>query len=258
MLPNFQLTVIGNGDAYDSQRTNASILVQENGYQLLVDCGPTVPSQLFSQIQVDDLDVIYITHCHPDHCLGLTSLLNWMDSYRRKRPLIIIAQQAQWVILEPLIAFSHWPQARLGFDIIRQDSEQLQKIGPWQAMTAMTQHSVRNLSLHLISQSGDRLFYSGDGQISSEGEQLALQSDWVFIECETLESHYSHGSWHSIQHLLQKNQLSKSDCQWRLYHIDPNYRQELSQLIRPYDFIQLAERGEQLIAPIRSLKIKSI
>ncbi|WP_265497842.1 ribonuclease Z [Providencia rustigianii] len=245
MLPNFQVTVVGTGDAYDYERTNASILVEESGFKLLVDCGPTVPQKIFKLHQADELDAIYITHCHPDHCLGLTSLLNWMDSYRRKRPLTIIAQQAQWEILAPLLHFAHWPKPQLGFEIIRQYSEEIQSIGSWKVTTSPTQHSVSNLSLHLTSGSGCRLFYSGDGEISLQGEQLALQSDWVFLECETLNSHPSHGSWHSIQQRFQC-QTPKPNSQWRLYHIEPRYREKLSQHIVPYDFIQLAEQGEIL------------
>lgn len=245
MQPSFQITVVGTGDAYDSERTNASILVEEFGYQLLVDCGPSVPQALFGKMQVEDLDAIYLTHTHPDHCLGLTSLLNWMDSYQRKRPLTIIAQRAQWALLTPLLAFAHWPKSHLGFDIIRQNSEDIQCIGDWKVQTALTQHSVSNRSLHLTASSGRSLFYSGDGEISSQGEQLAAQSDWVFLECETLSSHPSHGSWESLQQRFQRL-VPKPDSQWRLYHIEPRYRDILSLHIAAYPFLQLAQQGEHL------------
>lgn len=154
--------------------------MEESDYQLLVDCGPTVPQALFGQMHVEELDAIYLTHTHPDHCLGLTTLLNWMDSYRRQRPLTIIAQGEQRALLAPLLAFAHWPKAQLGFEVIQQNSEEIQFIGDWKVTTALTQHSVSNRSLHLTANSGRSLFYSGDGEISPQGEQLALQSDWVF------------------------------------------------------------------------------
>lgn len=241
MAWDFQIEVIGCGDAYDSQRTNASVLIEENEFTLLIDCGPTVPAVLFNKFDSEYLDAIYITHSHPDHCLGLTSLLNWMNAKGRQRPLVIVAQKTQWPVIDPLVAFSHWPESSLGFPLKRQATESTNKIGPWWMKTAPTHHTVANLSVHLTSDCGHAIFYSGDGLVSAEGAQLAEQSEWVFLECETIDAHSSHGSWQEIRRLRRR-----ANSQWRLYHIDPLCRSHLSELVAGVENLALAEDGERL------------
>ncbi|WP_051326827.1 MBL fold metallo-hydrolase [Aliagarivorans taiwanensis] len=238
MPHNLSLTLIGVGNAYDGAHTNASMLVEEQGYRLLIDCGPTVPAKLFSQLEVDSLDAVYLTHSHPDHCLGITSLLNWMASKGRSRPLTLVAQRAQWQVLEPLVNFAHWPEAELPFQLDWQASEQLQNLGPWPCKMAPTRHALSNLSIQLTSALGPRVFFSGDGLLSTQGEALAADSDIVFVECETLSHHPSHGSWQDIQHLPRKEQ-----SRWWLYHIEPVHRQALASLCAGHSDIDVAEEG---------------
>ncbi|MCE2593334.1 MBL fold metallo-hydrolase [Motilimonas cestriensis] len=234
-----EVYILGVGDAYDGDRTNASVLVKQHDFSLLIDCGPTVPAALFRQpISCHELDAIYITHTHPDHCLGLTTLLNWMDSNQRRRPIKIIVQRLQRCVIEPLIMFAYWPEQGLGFALEWCESESLNVLGPWQVQTAPTQHAVSNLSLQLTSPLGCKFFYSGDGQLHGQSLKFASNSDLVFAECETLEHHDSHGSW---------SQLStthvKRGSQWQLYHIDPSVRSALSVAVASRAEFELAVEG---------------
>lgn len=244
MPHNMIINTLGVGDAYDGENTNASVLVRQDNYTLLVDCGPTVPAALFREnISSNELDAIYITHTHPDHCLGLTTILNWMNSKLRTRPIKIIVQQEQKAILVPLVKLAHWPIERLKYDIEWCSSETISSLGPWDVQTAPTQHAVSNLSLHLRNNQGCQFFYSGDGKLYSKSLELASQSNLVFVECETIDPHVSHGSWSQLSEIA-----INSGSQWKLYHIDPTVRTLLSSLLSHRPGIEVVKEGDVFVA----------
>ena len=232
------IELIGSGDAYDGSRTNAALLVAEAGFNLLIDCGPTVPAALFRrQLAPEALDALYLTHNHPDHILGVTTLLNWMASHGRRRPLSLICQLGQRPRLQQLVAHAHWPEPALPFTLhwIQPDANLL--LGPWQWQFFPTRHAVPNLSV-LLSGSGGQLFYSGDGALSADGAAAVSRADLVLLECEYLPRHASHGSWHDCLQLARK-----PGSLGILYHLDPACRATLQPLLsHPGDW-QLAEDG---------------
>lgn len=217
-----QLELIGSGDAYDGSRTNAALLVSAAHFTLLIDCGPTVPAALFRRGgKAEELDAIYLTHNHPDHVLGLTTLLNWMASQGRRKPLQLLCQLEQRARLLQLVAHAHWPEPELPFALHWRHADAALPLGPWQADFYPTHHAVPNHSL-LLTGAGGRLFYSGDGALSVEGEAAAASADLLFLECEYLAPHPSHGSWHACQQLARKpGSLAV------LYHLDPACRMAL-------------------------------
>ncbi|MGR5500228.1 MBL fold metallo-hydrolase [Vibrio sp. DNB22_10_4] len=244
MQRDFSVRVLGCGDAYDSQNHNSGLVVTEGDFDLLIDCGPWLTrSYLEAAESADELDAIYLTHTHPDHCLGLTTLLNWMDSMKRSKSLKIFVQQKQKSLIEPLIAFAPWPKTHLSFDVEFEFSDSLSHIGPWKVNTAPTEHAVSNLSLQIRGVTGTVLFFSGDGSLTEAGAILASESDWVFVECETLEVHPSHGSWRQVEGLTKK-----SGSRWRLYHIDPMERAVIAGALGSNYQVSIAHEQEILVA----------
>ncbi|SFK47095.1 Ribonuclease BN, tRNA processing enzyme [Pseudovibrio ascidiaceicola] len=232
--------MLGCGDAYDPQKTNSSLLISEGEFKLLIDCGPTVPQALFANgMTAEDISCIYISHCHPDHCLGLTTLLNYMKSFKRSKPLTIFRQASQHQALYRLMEFAYWPERDLGFDLHWQDSEDLAVVGPWNANTTASNHSVPNRSLQLKGEAVT-LFYSGDGLLSPEGEQLAAQADLAFIECEYMTAANGHGSWADVKDLPRK-----AGSRWVLYHIDDASRPAVAEAIKDYSEFSLGEDGRE-------------
>ncbi|MDQ0484636.1 MBL fold metallo-hydrolase [Guptibacillus hwajinpoensis] len=63
-----KVTVLGPWGGYPKAgEASAGYLVQHNGYNLLIDCGSGVLSQLQYHLPVEELDSVLISHFHPDH-----------------------------------------------------------------------------------------------------------------------------------------------------------------------------------------------
>lgn len=93
------ITMIGTGNAFAKQYFNNNALIQQNNFQLLVDCGITLPYALHKQgHSFNQLDGVLISHIHSDHVGGLESYaFQMMFKYKRK-PTLYIAES----LIQPL------------------------------------------------------------------------------------------------------------------------------------------------------------
>lgn len=71
-------------------RGTASVLVTRGGDRLMFDCGEGTQRQLRLSTGLVQLDQIYLTHFHLDHCLGLPGLLKTYDLNDRSEPLALL------------------------------------------------------------------------------------------------------------------------------------------------------------------------
>lgn len=72
--------------------TGLALLEDAGGAWYLVDCGEGTQHQLLhTPLSTNDLQAIFITHVHGDHCYGLPGLLASAGMSGRKKPLQIIA-----------------------------------------------------------------------------------------------------------------------------------------------------------------------
>lgn len=171
-------------------------VIDADNKQWLIDCGPTVPRALWQRGgEVNDIDAIYFTHVHPDHCTGLTALLNHWKSYSRQKPVIIYCQPAQQPVLMQLTALANRPQADLGFTIDWQECREAWTWQDWQIRTAPTQHELSNRAIR-ITIAGQTLFYSGDGRPTADSIALMAGAGLAFQECASVaatDDDASHG-----------------------------------------------------------------
>ena len=86
-----QITFIGTGSGKTSlARYHSSITIQFNNHLMLIDAGDGVSRALLNHgINPLSVDFILISHFHPDHVGGISSLLNQMHILKREKPLII-------------------------------------------------------------------------------------------------------------------------------------------------------------------------
>lgn len=74
-----------------NRRSRASIMVEADGYRVLVDTGPDLRNQLLDN-DIGRLDAVIYTHDHADHCHGIDDLRQIY--HVRRRPVDVYARPA--------------------------------------------------------------------------------------------------------------------------------------------------------------------
>ena len=90
-----RLTFIGTSSGLTViDRSHACIYLEIGDKKLLLDCGEgTTRSLLKLGFDPSDIDLIIISHTHPDHCAGIPTLMQYMHLIGRKSPLSISIPQ---------------------------------------------------------------------------------------------------------------------------------------------------------------------
>jgi len=100
-------------------RGTASVLVTRGGEKLMFDCGEGTQRQLRKSTGLLQVDELYLTHFHLDHCLGLPGLLKTYDLNDREEPLRIFGPVGLYKLMKdfaPLIG-------RLGYHVEAEELE---------------------------------------------------------------------------------------------------------------------------------------
>lgn len=86
-----KLTILGCGSAVPSLlRANSGQILQLGNTQILIDCGEGTQLQMLKfKLSAYKIDLIFISHLHGDHYLGLPGLLNTLSLFGRTKPLHI-------------------------------------------------------------------------------------------------------------------------------------------------------------------------
>ena len=178
-----RLTVLGCSGTYPGPLSPCSgYLVEHDGFRLVVDLGPGSLGPLQRAIGLLEIDAIYISHLHSDHCTDLVGL-----SYARRyhpdgapHPLAVygpagLADRVCQVFEAP-------PPDRLApvFDF-REVPVGTQQIGPFTVTTLRMNHPVECHGLRLEA-GGRSLAYSGDTGATGSLERLADGVDVLLCE----------------------------------------------------------------------------
>lgn len=241
-----KIDVLGCGSAFSrEQNTSALRVIDEANRQWLIDCGPTIPRALWQRGgDINDIDVIYFTHVHPDHCVGLTALLNYWKSFSRQKPLVIYCQPQQRPVLMQLAALANWPQTTLSFDLDWRDTTDAWHWHDWHIRTAETRHELTNRAIR-ITFGGRTLFYSGDGRPTAASIALMAGADLAFQECASLTAlsdDASHSDFPSCLALFRQLAIPA----FGLYHCYDAILDDLKTACQPWDGLFVSHDGLQL------------
>ena len=161
-----KIIFLGVGEAFDENYPNNSSLILTDKTKLLLDCGFTVPSQVWKYDSNPDLiDAIYISHRHGDHFLGLPALFLRMWEGGRKRELTVICQKDFKEEFNDFMEFVYRGfQKKFEYKINLIESKEGEQINfqDLKLSFAKTVHSGENLAIK-ITDDKNTMAYSGDG-----------------------------------------------------------------------------------------------
>ncbi len=184
-----QLTVLGCAGTFPGPQSPCSgYLVEHDGFRLVLDLGSGALGNLQRHIDVRDVDAIYLTHLHADHCIDLVAYY-----YARRyhptgmlRSLPVYAPVGASFRIQS--AFEEPPvDGFLEVYDFREGGAQTLEIGPFTVTAVVVEHPIECHALR-IEAGGRTLVYSGDSAACPQLVELARDAD-VFL-CEA--------SWPSI------------------------------------------------------------
>ena len=175
-----RLTVLGGCGAWPAAGQACSgFLIEHDGFRLLVDLGYATVPRLLEHVTADQVDAVFISHGHPDHCADLNPLLRaraFGDTPVTALPLYSLPGA-----LDAVLALDR-PGMLTGAYVRHEFTAGTSlDIGPFRAQTRLLPHWVPNAGVRL-SADGRALVYTGDTGPSPEVADLACDADLLLAE----------------------------------------------------------------------------
>ncbi len=177
-----RLTVVGCSGSGPGPTSPASCyLVEHDGFRLVLDLGNGAFGPLQSFVDPGEVDAVFLTHLHADHCLDIAPFVVWhryaMTGARRRVPLYAPVGADRRLAL----AYSDEGDSLTDvFDFVFVGPGSF-TIGPFEATTARTAHPVECNAIRL-SVGGRSLVYTGDTGQCQGVVELARGADVLLAE----------------------------------------------------------------------------
>jgi ribonuclease BN (tRNA processing enzyme) len=210
-VSDFQVTVLGAGDAFASRgRFQAAYVIETGGSHILMEAGPTLLASIKrSAIKPADLDFVLISHLHGDHFAGLPFLmLEYMWESPRKRMLTIagprhLEQRTRALFHNMYPGMNTHPLMRK-IRFVELEAGRTARVGPARVATIRTPHTKPDVSLALrVMIGGKSLAFSGDTGWTDELLGLSAGTDLFLCECTYFES--AHLDFHLNYPIIERN-----------------------------------------------------
>ena len=191
---NIELLFLGSGNAFAPGRAYGSFLVDD---QILFEATPTtLPAIKELNIPLEDIQYIFISHFHGDHCFGLPFI--FLDHYfitKRKKPLTIIGPKGLKKLSFTLIDLA-FPNTRkrysqtfpLNILEVSPGKEYSLKTMTFKVFK-MSHGKTHNLGFSLAYKK-KRLFYSGDTGPSPSLLELLQGANIAVLEMTSIDDDY--------------------------------------------------------------------
>ncbi len=187
-----KLTVLGSGSTIPHPtRSSSGFWLETSGGTLLLDCSASVPMRMAQEkLDFPNLDAIWISHFHIDHCAGLLPLLaatkHVEAMQKRTKPLKICGPNGIGKLLSGYNAVNNYRLLEQPFPVEIVEAAELEnfEILPGVEATACkTPHTAESHAIHIRDADGKTLAYSADTGFSEVIAAFANRVDLFILEC---------------------------------------------------------------------------
>ncbi len=180
-----KLLVLGTGTAIPSiERGSSAYLVVTRGAKVLVDVGPAVVRRLLEKgYEVNDVDVIILTHFHVDHTADLSTFFFACNYGRvpRTKPLTLIGGKGLTRFYRGLRAVYPWIAPKTYDLTVLRLVNDSRKVAGLTVTTVPVKHNPESIAVRLEEKSS--VTFSGDTDVSPNLVRLADKTDTLVVEC---------------------------------------------------------------------------
>jgi ribonuclease BN (tRNA processing enzyme) len=175
-----RLSVLGGCGAWPAAGQACSgFLVEHDGFRLLVDAGYATLPRLLTHLPAGDVDAVYVSHGHPDHCADLNPLLRARAlSDDPPAPLAVYAPPGA---LDAVLALDRPGMLDAAYEPRPFAPGDAFHIGPFTVETRLLPHWLPNAGLRLAA-GGRVLAYTGDTGPTPAVVDLARGADLLLAD----------------------------------------------------------------------------
>ncbi|MGQ0542075.1 MAG: MBL fold metallo-hydrolase [Blastocatellia bacterium] len=185
------LTVLGSGTSIPhQQRSSSGYWLETTGGNVLLDCSASAILRM-TQESLDwaNLDAIWISHFHLDHCGGLAPFLAGTkyakQMKKRTKPLRIFGAAGLLRLIERFNAVNNYTLFDQPFPLEIVEIESLEKfeiVPGLEAVAMSTPHTEESHALHMRNSGGKTFVYTADTGFTESLATFARKVDLLVIE----------------------------------------------------------------------------
>jgi len=180
-----RLTVLGGCGAWpEAGQACSGFLVEHDGFRLLADLGYATVPRLFELVAPKQVDAVFISHGHPDHCADLNPLLR--ARALRDDPAPPLPVYAPPGALDAVLALDRPAMLAAAYTLHEFTPGASLDIGPFSAATRLLPHWMPNAGLRLTG-GGTVLAYTGDSGPSPGIAELARGAALLVAEASFVD-----------------------------------------------------------------------
>jgi ribonuclease BN (tRNA processing enzyme) len=196
-----KVTVLGGAGGYPTAHQGCSgFLLEHDGFRLVVDPGYATIQRLLTLVGADEVDAVWVSHGHPDHCADLQPLLR-ARALRMPPATAPLPVYAPLGSLAPLLALDQPDTVDRAYVLHDIADGDMFDIGPLHCAARDLPHMVPNLGIRITADAATTnaattnaattpaaLAYTGDCGPSPAVAELAAGADLLIANATFPES----------------------------------------------------------------------